>query len=69
MRCGSVAVDGVPLPVPVPSTGTVTFDGWSILRHCAKGKSDLLFEATRPDGQIVAASSSLVLDIELKGKK
>lgn len=49
-----IAVDGTPVPDTVKATGStnhsVTFDGWSIVRFCRDGVTELRFRGSTPGG-------------------
>jgi hypothetical protein len=66
-----VAVDGVPVPEPITATAatdrSVTFDGWSIIRYCRDGITELRFRANTPNGDAIDAVSRIHIKIRKKG--
>ncbi len=65
-------VDGVIVPDQVKpilvEDGAAQFDGWSIARYCANGKTSLLFVGSDADGRAFHASRSLKIEIKKKKK-
>lgn len=66
-----VAVDGVPVPIetkPVSVAATaVVFDGWTLIRYCHDGATDLRFRGALVDGRKFDASYQLHVKVVKKG--
>jgi len=68
-----VTVDGAPVPAPVQALATTaesaTFDGWSIVKFCRDGVTELGFRGIATDGREFDGSYQLTLKIKKKQKK
>jgi hypothetical protein len=66
-----IAVDGIPVPEAVSATASTdhsaTFDGWSIVRFCRDGVTELRFRGTTPDGGAIDGVYLMRIKVQKKG--
>jgi hypothetical protein len=66
-----IAVDGTPVPELVAATAStdhsVSFDGWSIVRFCRDGGTELRFRGSTPDGRAIDGMYQMHIKVRKKG--
>jgi hypothetical protein len=61
-----VAVDGIAVPEVVQAK-SATFDGWTIVRFCRNGVTELKFRALSPAGQVAEGTYQMHIKVSKKG--